>query len=97
MYFFSIFWFVMGILSLIIIFGFKNIAESKGLQMNWWKWIISIAWWMGFLFSVAVPATFMGEGELYAGAMMILFSVVPATILGFIVWRIISSNRITVK
>ena len=97
MYGWSIFWFVMGLISLIMIIGFKNIAREKGVNMNWWKWLLSTVWWMGFLFAIAVPATFAGEGEPYAGAMMILFSVVPAILGGFIVWRIITADRIISK
>jgi hypothetical protein len=92
MYGWSVFWFVMGALSLVMIIGFKYFAEDRGIKMNWWKWLITIAWWAGMLFAVAVPFTFMGEGEPGAGAWMMLFSVVPAAIMGFVVWRIITAN-----
>jgi len=97
MYGWSIFWFAMGGVSLVMILGFKSMAEAKGINMTWWKWALTVVWWMGFLFAVAVPMAFMGEGEMYAGALMILFSVVPAIILGFVVWRVISSDRVASK
>lgn len=89
----SIFWFLMGIVSVLIIVGAKEWADAKGLIMTWWKWILVICWYAAFLFAVAVPMTFIGEGEPAAGFKMFLFSVVPAIILGFAVWRVISNSR----
>lgn len=90
MYGWSIFWFAMGLVSLVMAIGFKQLAKEKGIRMTWWKWVLSGGWWIGFLLAVAVPFTFIGEGEPAAGAWMVLFSVVPAAILGVGVWRIIT-------
>ena len=93
MYGWSVFWFMMGLISVVMIIGFKKMADEKGICLTWWKWLISVLWWMGFLLAVAVPFTFIGEGEPAAGAWMILFSVVPASILGFVVYRVVASGR----
>lgn len=93
MYGWSVFWFLMGLITVVMILGFKQMAVEKGISMTWWKWLISVLWWVAFLFAVAVPFTFIGEGELAAGAWMSLFSVVPAAILGVVVWRVVVSRR----
>ena len=92
-----IFAFIIGFLSGAVIIAAIFWAKDLGLHMNWWKWLLTTVWWMGFLFAIAVPATFAGEGEPYAGAMMILFSLVPAILGGFIVWRIITADRVISK
>lgn len=91
----GIFWFLMGIVSVLITVGAKQWADAKGLKMSWWKWVLAICWYAGFLFAVAVPMTFIGEGEAAAGFKMSLFSVVPAIILGFAVWRMITTSHKT--
>ena len=92
MYYWSVFWFTMGLITVVMTLGFKQMAVEKGICMTWWKWLISVTWWAAFLFAVAVPCTFIGEGEFAAGALMSLFSVIPAVILGFIVWRVVVSG-----
>jgi hypothetical protein len=82
----------MGLMTLVMIIGFKQMASEKGINMTWWKWVLTLGWWMGFLLAVAVPFTFVGEGEPAAGAWMILFSVVPASILGLVVWRVVTAG-----
>jgi hypothetical protein len=87
----GLFWFIMGMLSILVVVCAKTWADKSDVNMTWWKWIIAALWYIGFLFSIAVPATFMGEGEIHAGLTMIVFSVVPSIIIGFIVWRVITS------
>ncbi len=88
----GVFWLMMGMVSIIVIVGVKAWTDSLRVKMTWWKWAISVVWYVGFLFSVAVPATFMGEGEVAAGGKMIIFSVLPAILMGFGVWRVINAD-----
>ena len=82
----------MGIVSVLVVAGAREWAGIKGLKMTWWKWLLVICWYAGFLFAIAVPMTFIGEGEPAAGFTMSLFSVVPAIIGGFVVWRVITAG-----
>ena len=34
----GLFWFLMGMLAVLVGAGFKSFAEEKGLTLNWWKW-----------------------------------------------------------
>lgn len=91
MFTYGLFWLIMGMLSILVIAGAKAWADKLNVDMNWWKWALSGLWYIGFLFAFAVPATFIGEGEVAAGLKMGVFSVVPSIIVGFIVFRIIVS------
>lgn len=91
MFLHGLFWFIMGILSILVVVGAKTWADNSKLKMTWWKWTIAALWYIGFLFSIAVSATFMGESEIAAGLKMIIFSVVLSIIGGVIIWRVIVS------
>lgn len=84
-----IFAFLIGLLSGGVVVGAIAWAKSLGLNMNWWKWLLSGLWYCFFLFFLAVGFTFIGEGEAAAGWKVIGISLVIVVILGVGLVRIL--------
>ncbi len=84
-----IFAFIVGLLSGAVIVGALSWAKSLGLNMTWWKWLLSALWYGLFLFFIFAAFTFIGEGEAAAGWKVLGFSVVILVILGVVLGRIL--------
>lgn len=89
----GVFWFIMGMLFILVAVGAKAWAESLRLNMTWWKWVCALVWYALLNFTVAGPMTFIGENEAGAGGKLFLFSLVGTIILGVALWRILVSGR----
>jgi hypothetical protein len=88
-FFKPVFWIIMGLLYALIIAGAPLWAWDLGLNMTWWKWILS-ALWYGFLsFTFAGGFTLLGEKEQGACYKFIRFHmiivIVIGTVLGFLI------------
>jgi len=77
-----IFAFLAGLFTLPVIIGAVAWFRDKGLQMNWWKWLLTALWYGLFLFLVFAAFTFMGEGEISAGWKTIGVAVFIMVLLG---------------
>jgi len=86
----SIFWFLMGMLAILVGFGFNAFAKDKGWALNWWKWLLSILWYSIFCLSFLTWGTLIGENESSAGFKMWLFGMVVCLILGVGLWRLLA-------
>jgi heme/copper-type cytochrome/quinol oxidase subunit 2 len=88
-----LFWFVLGLLFVLIAAGAKMWAEDLKLKMTWWKWAL-VALWYGMLnFTLAVPFTFIGENESGAAVYLLLFLGVVTLILGVGLFSFLWSQR----
>lgn len=83
------YWIVMGLLYALMVAGAPVWAEELGLQMNWWKWILAVFWYMFLSFSLAGGATLLGEKEPQAWYRFFGFHLIIAAILGIIIWIIL--------
>src|SRR3990172_3275697 len=87
------FWFIMGILSIGVFAGAKIMFEERGFEMNWWKWLLTLLWWVMLFFSIFATFTFMGEGETSGGlSLLALFGAVDL-ILSVGLWRLLGSGK----
>ena len=77
-----LFWIIMGLLYASLIAGARIWAEDLGLNMNWWKWLLSAVWYCLLSFSVAGGFTLMGEKEPRAGYKFLGFFLAVTIILG---------------
>lgn len=59
----GIFWFLMGMITVLIGAGFKAFASDRGWVLNWWKWLLSILWYTIFSLSILSYSTLVGEKE----------------------------------
>jgi hypothetical protein len=83
----GLFWFVEGILFVVVVLAVRSWAGDRGVRMQVWKWALLLAW-LGFAgFTVAFVGTSFGEGEPVAGARGGLFFGLVAIIAGVGLWR----------
>jgi len=88
-----IFAFFIGLLTVPVILGAIAWSRDLALKMNWWKWLLSAAWYLLLLFFIMAAFTFMGEGEQGAGWRTLLFELVIMIILGAGLVRLLFSGR----
>ena len=88
-----IFSFIVGLLTGAVVVGANFWAKALGLRMHWWKWLLSVLWYMLLLFFIFAAFTFMGEGEVSAGWKTLGISVVILVVLGAGLARILLSGR----
>lgn len=83
------FWFVEGILFVVILLAVRAWARDRGLAMPPWKWALFLIWLFFAGFTIAFAGTSFGEGEPTAGLRGgLLFGLV--TIIGGVgVWRVL--------
>ena len=83
-FFKPIFWIVMGLLYALIIAGAPSLAQDLGLQMSWWKWILSAAWYIFLSYTFAGTFTLLGEKEPGAWYRFLGFYLIITIILGVV-------------
>lgn len=87
------FWFLLGILFVVVVVGAYVWFEDKGIKMTWWKWLLALLWYAFLNISIAAPFTFFAEKEPKgAWATLGIFGVLTV-ILGVGLWRLLMSNR----
>ena len=93
----SIFWFLNGIIFVVIIFAFKAFAEDKGWVLTWWKWLLSGLWYLIFSLSFYAWGTLIGENFPDAGFKMFLVGFFISVILGVGLWRVLAHKPKSVE
>jgi len=88
----GLFWFLMGILAVLVGAGFKAFAEDRGWELNWWKWLLTVLWYGLFSMGFYAWGTLIGENEGSAGFKLFLFILVVTLILGVGLWRLIAAK-----
>ena len=74
--------FITGFLSGGVIIAAIFWAKNMGLQMNWWKWLLSAIWYFMLLLLLFAAFTFIGEGEPAAGWRTVGISLFVMLVLG---------------
>lgn len=88
-----LFWFVFGLLFVLVAAGARVWAGDRGMRMTWWRWLLAYAWYGAVLLSIAAPMTLIGENETGAGLRLGLVLAVICVILGVGLWRVLTSGR----
>jgi hypothetical protein len=89
----NFFWFLMGIIFLVIMAGFKAFAEERGWMMTWWKWLLVFIWDAIFLMSFYAWGTLIGESEGSAGLKIALTGLFVCLVFGVGLWRLFETKR----
>lgn len=92
-----LFWFLSGIIFVVIAFGFKAFAEDRGWVLNWWKWLLTGIWYLIFCTGFYAWGTFIGENFAAAGFRTFLLFFFISLILGVVLWRILAAKPKTAK
>lgn len=82
----------MGVLYTIFAISVKYWAKDLKIKMNWWKWLLSILWFLLLNISVAGSFTLIGENETRAGIFFLSVSSIILLLLGLGFWRLIKIN-----
>lgn len=91
----DLFWFIEGILAVLVFFGFKTWMEDRGVPMTWWKWGLFGLWVLLAGFTIAFVGTSFGENETVAAVKGgIIFGLITI-ISGVGFWRLIQTGRVT--
>lgn len=86
----GLFWFFMGMITILIGTGFKAFANDRGWVLNWWKWLLSILWYTIFSLSIFSYGTLAGEMEESAGVKVLLLGLFICIIYGVGLWRLLA-------
>lgn len=86
------FWFVMGMIAILVAMGFKAFAEDQGWALNWWKWLLAALWYFIFSLSWLTWGTLIGEMEGSAGFKMWLVGMGVSIVLGVGLWRLLTAT-----
>ena len=81
-----LFWILMGLFYALMIAAAPVWAEDLGLQMTWWKWLLTGIWYGLLSIGIAASFTLMGEKEPRAGQYSLVLTVVIMPILGVGLW-----------
>ena len=88
-FFKPVFWIIMGLLYALIIAGAPLWTQDFGLQMTWWKWILSALWYVLLSFTFAGGFTLLGEKEPAAWykfmGFHLIIVIVSGVVLGFLI------------
>ena len=86
----GLFWFFMGMVTILIGVGFKTFANDRGWTLSWWKWLLSILWYVIFSLSIFSYATLSGENEERAGVKILLLGLFVCIVYGAGLLRLLS-------
>jgi len=89
------FWFVEGILFVVMILGVRALLQDRGAGVAFWKWGIFVAWVVVGGFTIAFVGTSLGEGEPVAAQRGGLLFGLLTIISGVGVWRLLLSGPTT--
>ena len=89
----GLFWFIEGILAVMVFLGIKTFMEDRQVPMPWWKWIFLGLWFLLAGFTIAFVGTSIGENEMIAALRGgIIFGVITI-ISGVGLWRLLNHRN----
>jgi len=86
------FWFVEGVLFVLVVFAFKVWMEDRGRPVPWWKWAFVLAWIALVAFTAAFVGTSLGEGESTAAIRGGALFGTAALLTGVGLWRLLAAG-----
>ncbi|MDT8436232.1 MAG: hypothetical protein RRA92_05695 [Gemmatimonadota bacterium] len=87
------FWFLEGILFVVVVLAFRAWMHDRGVPLPAWKWAVFLLW-LGFAaFTIAFVGTSFGEGEPTAATRGGLLFGTAAVIGGAAAWRLLMRGR----
>jgi hypothetical protein len=86
----GLFWILMGIIFVLVAAGFKEFADERGWEINWWKGLLAVIWYAILSLSFYAYGTLRGENEASAGVKFLLLGLFVSLILGVGLWRLLA-------
>jgi hypothetical protein len=88
----NFFWFLMGIIFILVAARFKSFARERGWVITWWKAPLVSIWYALFCLSFYALGTLIGENEDSAGYKIFLIGMFICLVSGVGLWRLLAAN-----
>ncbi len=89
----SIFWFLMGILFILVATGFRAYAKDRGWTISWWKAALGILWYFLIMLVFYAWGTLTGENESVAGFRILMLGLFLGLVSGVGLWRLMAAKK----
>jgi len=86
------FWFVMGVVFVLVATAFRAFAIDRGWHLSWWKSLLAIAWYAILSTSFFAWGTLVGENEASAGFKLFLIGLFVSIVFGVGLVRILAHS-----
>lgn len=89
----SSFWFLTGILFVLIAALFRAYARDRGWIVSWWKAVLGLIWYGILMLSFYAWGTLMGENEGDAGFKILILGLFICLVSGIGLWRLMAAKK----
>jgi hypothetical protein len=84
------FWFLMGVVFVVVAAGFNRFARDRGWIVTWWKALLAILWYGVLCTSFFAWGTLIGENEPGAGLKLFLIGLFVSIVFGVALVRLMA-------
>ncbi len=84
------FWFLMGVVFVVVAAGFNSFARDRGWIVTWWKALLAILWYGVLCTSFFAWGTLIGENEASAGLKLFLIGLFVSIVFGVALVRLMA-------
>ncbi len=89
----NLFWFVMGMVFILVAAGFRAYAKDRGWKLSWWKSALAIIWYCILMLSFYAWGTLIGENEGVAGVRILILGLFFCLVFGIVLWRLFAARK----
>ncbi len=82
------FWFLMGVIFVLVASAFWTLARDRGWVITWWKGLLAVVWYAVLTLSFFAWGTLIGEGEAGAGLKLFLIGLFVSIVFGVALLRL---------
>lgn len=82
------FWFLMGVIFVIVAAAFRALAKDRGWVITWWKAALGVFVYFIFTMSFYAWGTLIGENEGVAGFKLLILGLLISLLLGLGLWKL---------
>ena len=84
------FWFLMGVVFVLVAAGFHAFARDRGWVVTWWKALLAVIWYAILCTSFFACGTLIGENEASAGLKLFLIGIFISIVFGVALVRLMA-------
>ena len=84
------FWFLMGVVFVVVAAGFHVFARDRGWVVTWWKALLAVLWYAILSTSFFAWGTLIGENEASAGLKLFLIGLFISIVFGVALIRLMA-------
>ena len=86
------FWFLMGVVFVVVAAGFNAFARDRGWVVTWWKALLAVIWYGILCTSFFAWGTLIGENEAAAGFKLFLIGIFVSIVYGVALIRLMAHS-----